>query len=405
MKGLNVLKKLFLLCSLYTITYLQADALSNILSTNQNALLEYDLQENYAKGKQLRKAWIKPIMLQYGKNYSKQFANQVVDTGSFTVGIDQPIFRSGGIYFAIKYADALEGANKAAITLKKREMIGRAVRLLFEIRQIKYRRKKLKLLIKNDTIKIRQMRDSYEAGLLDSSFLDQAILKKNQDETQLLELEVSMMDMRKNFALLSDENPDTLFLPRLKLISSQIYKGNNLELVRDKLRAKEKKYNAKMTWAKYLPTFSIQGQYNDSDLNPLFGNQSGLKEKYISYGFRISMPIDINMFSDIEASKLAQLKAQTEVLDRVHSIDTSYKLARRKLKILDKKIALSIKDEHLYRRLYKSTKNLVKAGEKTSFDIEMMLHSLEIKKLDKKIYDIEKQIELLGLYTKVESVD
>lgn len=377
-----------------------ADELSDILSDNKNILFDYEFRSNTAQSDMLEKSWINPIMLQYSKSYSKQFTDQTVQTGSFSIGIDQPIFRSGGIYFAIEYAQALRGANEAEIKLKKREMIGSAVKLLFEMKKMNLEQKKLALLIKNDKLDIRQKRESYEAGLMDSSFLDQAILKANQDETKKLETEISLMKLKQSFALLSEKDPNKLKLPKLKLISAQRYKGSNLELVRDRLRAKEKGYNAKMTWAKYLPSISLQGRYTDADLNPLFP-QSGLEEKYWTYGFTVSMPLNINMFSDIEASKVAHLKAQTEVIERKHTIDEEYKLIQNKLKIIEKKIKLARKDEKLYARLYKTTKNLAKAGEKTSLDTAMMFNSLKVRKLDQKIYELDKQIELIELYTKV----
>jgi len=59
------------------------------------------------------------------------------------------------------------------------------------------------------------------------------------------------------------------------------------------------------------------------------------------------------------------------------------------------------KDEALYRRLLKSTKNFVTAGEKTKLDIQTMRNSLEMKKLDRRIYYMDKQLQLLKLYAKV----
>jgi len=400
MKGLNVLKRLLVLCSLLLTSAVYADELSDILSDNKNILFDYEFRSNTAQSDMLEKSWINPIMLQYSKSFSKQFTDRTVKTGSFSVGIDQPIFRSGGIYFAIKYAQALRGANEAQIKLKKRETIGNAVKLLFEMRKLELEQKKLSLLIKNDKLDIRQKRESYNVGLIDSSFLDQAILKANQDETKKLETEISLMKLKQSFSLLSDKNPKKLKLPKLKLISQKRYKGANLELVRDRLRAKEKAYNAKMTWAKYLPSVSIQGRYTDADLNPLFA-RPGLEEKYWTYGFTVSMPLNINMFSDIEAAKVARLKAETEVIERKHSIDEEYKLIRSKLKIIEKKITLAKKDEKLYARLYRTTRNLARAGEKTSLDTAMMHNSLQVRKLDQKIYYLDKQIELIGLYTKV----
>ena len=401
MKGLNVLKRLLVLCSAL-FTSVVADELSDILSDNKNILFGYEFQTNTEKSNTLENSWIEPIRLQYKKSFSKQFTDKTISSGSFTVGIDQPIFRSGGIYYAIKYAQALRGANAADIKIKRKETIGNAVKILFDMKKTKLERKKLKLLIKNDAIDIRLKRESYEAGLIDSSFLDQAILKQNQDETKLLEMEMSLMGLEKNFSLLSDKDPNRLKLPKLNLISAERYKGENLELARDKLRAKEKRFNSKVTWAKYMPSVAVQARYIDEDTNPLFA-RPGLEERYFTYGFTISMPININMFSDVEATKVEHLKAQTEVIERKNTIDKEYKLVKSKLRIIDKKIALARKDESLYKRLYRTTKNLADAGEKTSYDTALMRNSLEVRKLDKKIYDIDKQIELLGLYTKVEN--
>ncbi|RRS31213.1 MAG: hypothetical protein P794_04465 [Epsilonproteobacteria bacterium (ex Lamellibrachia satsuma)] len=395
------MRKLLVLCSIL-FSFVFADELSDILSDNKNILFDYEFQSNTAQSDMLEKSWINPVTLQYSRSYSQQFIDSTVQTGSFSIGIDQPIFRSGGIYFAIKYAQALRGANEADIRLKKREMIGDAVKLLFEMKKLELEQKKLVFLIKNDKLDIRQKRESYDAGLIDSSFLDQAILKANQDETQQLETEISLMKLKQSFALLSDKDPRSLKLPKLKFISAQQYKGANLELVRDRLRAEEKGYNAKMTWAKYLPTVSLQGRYINPDNNLFFGTPNPkIGNSYYTYGFTVSLPLNINMFSDIEVSKVARLKAETELIERKHTIDEEYKLIQNKLKIIEKKIKLAYKDEKLYLQLYRTTKNLAKAGEKTSLDTAMMFNSLKVRKLDQKIYELDKQIELIGLYTKV----
>jgi len=392
-------------CCVLFCTYVSighADTLGDILSKNKNLLFEYDFRKNKAQSDKLQKSWINPIMLRYSKDYSEQFGNKTVKTGSFTVSIDQPIFRSGGIYYAIKYAQAFRGANEVQIKLKKREMIANAVKLLFEIRKTTLGISKLKLMIKNDVIDIRLKRESYQAGLLDSSFLDRALLKKNQDEASLLELQANLAELKENFSLLSDKDPNTVKPPKLKLISKKLYKEKNLELKRDRLKVKQEHYNTKVTLAKYLPALSVRARYVDEDVNPLFARSaSGLKEKYQTYGLTLSMPLDINMFDDVEASKVEALKAETELIERRKSIESEYTLIVKKIKIIDKKIALAKKNEKLYYNLYRVTKNLARAGEKTKYDAQMMYNSLQIKKLEKKIYYFDKQIELLALYAKV----
>lgn len=405
MKGLFVLKKFLIVCSILFASLLHADELGDILSDNKSLLFDYQFESNELESDMLSKSWINPIRLQYSKNYSTRFGKKTIGTGTFSVTIDQPIFRSGGIYFAIKYSDALRHANASDLTLQKRKLIGDAVSILFNLKKTKLEQKKMRLLIKNDTIDIRQKRDSYEAGLLDSSFLDQAILKKSQDEASLLEMELRLLELKQRFSLLSDKNPEELKLPTLKLMSKKHYTRENLDLKTDKLRAKVSNYNEKITWAKYLPTVSLQGQYIDGDLNPLFiGPGSSLQEKYYNYGFSVSMPLDVNAFIDVEASKVEKLRAAAQVLDRQETVKEEYQWIYNSLIVLDKKIALAKQDEKVYQNLFRVTKNLANAGEKTSLDTEIMNNSLQIRKLDQKIYGIDKQVHLLKLYIRVENV-
>jgi hypothetical protein len=113
------------------------------------------------------------------------------------------------------------------------------------------------------------------------------------------------------------------------------------------------------------------------------------------------MPLDINAFDDIEASKVAKLQAEVELLDRQKTVDQEYEWIVNNLDILDRKIELARKDEKLYRNLYTVTSNLAKAGEKTTLDAEVMQNTLQIRKIDQQIYAIDKQIELLKLYARM----
>lgn len=403
MKGSNVLKKLFLLCSLWVSSILCADELGDILSDNKELLFDYQLESNELESDMLSKSWMNPVRLQYNKNYTTQFVDNTIITGGYSIIIDQPIFKSGGIYYGIKYSQALRDATRADIQLQKRMMIGDAISILFNMKKTKLEQEKLKYQIKNDSIDILQKRESYDAGLLDSSFLDQAILQKSQDETALLQTELTLMEFKQKFVLLSDKDPKHLRLPVFKLMSKNTYSEANLELKRDRLRAEQADYNQKVTWTKYLPTVSLQGQYIDADLNPFFALRPDIKEKYYTYGFTISMPLDINTFSDIEASKVEKLKAAVEVLDKKNTVEEEYNWIDNSLSILDKKITLAKKDEKVYQSLYRLTKNLADAGEKTSLDADIMQNSMQIRKIDQKIYEIDKQIQLLKLYVRMEN--
>ncbi len=398
MKGLNALIKLYLLFSLS----LFGSELGDILSPTKRDVFNYKDKINELESNKLEKVWINPLRLRYLKNYTEQFVDDRVSTGSYSVIIDQPIFKSGGIFWSVKYAGTLKDANGLDIEIARRKMVGEAVNILFGIKQLALKDKKTLLLIRNDEIDIKLKADSYEAGILDSSFLDQAIIKRNSDETARLVLQMEMEKLLSSFASLSDKNPKSFVVPNLKLLNKDKYKKDNLELKIKRLRRDEKELLSKMIWTKYLPEVSLQGQYNGGDSNPLFQNPN-IKDEYFSYGVSVSMPININSIDDVESGKVAFLEASNEEMDSKRSVDLEYDLIIKSLEIIDKKIELDKKDAELYKRLYRVTSNLAKAGEKTAYDVEIMKNSMDIKKLDQEIHKIDKQIQLLNMYIKVNS--
>ena len=48
------------------------------------------------------------------------------------------------------------------------------------------------------------------------------------------------------------------------------------------------------------------------------------KEEYYHYGFKVSMPLDINSFSDSEAARMEYLKAQTLLDDKRRELQALY---------------------------------------------------------------------------------
>jgi len=396
MRGLSVLKKLFLIYSLFASAFVLADDLPNYLSDYKNLIFDYQGIKNDMETQKLHDSWISPVTLSYSKNWTNQYQRDTVAQSLFSIGIDQPIFKSGGIYYGIKYSKLLKGANAQQIKIQKRALIAQVIDTLYNLKKLKLQKRKLQLLIKNDTIDIERKNDSFEAGLLDSSFLDQAILKQNRDKLTLLDIESNIQKIRGAFRMLSKRNPDKLKTPHLKMISLQRYKKQNMDVALKRLKAKESKYKSKMVWSRYLPTVAVHARYNMTDIAA-----PGQKKHYGTYGITISMPLSVNSVNDIESSRVSYLQSMVQLQDSQRGAEVEYRSVRENLHILDKKIALSRKNEALYRRLYKKIKDSVKVGQKTKQDQQIMLNSLKIQRLDRSIYYIEKQQQILKLYTKV----
>ncbi len=398
MRDLKGLKKLLLLSNLL----FASDELADILSSNQNSLIDTKKAQVKVEASKLEKSWINPIRVEYSKNYSTQF-DKTSSTGHFIISINQPIFKMGGIWEAVKYAKALGRANSIDVELKRRELIYKAITILFNLKKLNLKLEKFNLLIKNDELDILIQKESYSAGVTNRTLLDRALLKRNRDITSKLELEMQIVKLKNEFSLLSDKNPQDITLPYFTLIDRDTYTNSNLELKRDRFRVEEKRHYKYMTWAKYLPELSISTQYVNEDKNPLFKN-SPMKREYYNYGFRVSIPISINADRDIEKSKLDYINAQISLDEDRKRVINEYILIKKRLDIIDKKIALSIEDASNYSDMLLTAQHLEEAGDSTNYDTQIVANNLQIRELDQKIYKYDAQLELLKLYQKVESL-
>ncbi len=116
----------FLVLSLFSIFTLSSCAFLNaqepleqqILSEDRLNLFEYNKEQNMESSSKLKKDWINPIDLSISKSYGDVF-----DSTKSSISINQPIFKSGGIYSAIKYANASYKFNDIDISIQKKELI------------------------------------------------------------------------------------------------------------------------------------------------------------------------------------------------------------------------------------------------------------------------------------------
>jgi outer membrane protein TolC len=94
------------------------------------------------------------------------------------------------------------------------------------------------------------------------------------------------------------------------------------------------------------------------------------------------------------------LKSQLKIEDEKRSLTSIFAQVLQNIKKLDKKIALSVENKNLYEKLLEDTRNLFRAGYKTEYDVETLENSVQIQEFDSKIFELDRQLELLTLYEK-----
>ena len=403
MKASTLLTLLCLSCSSTLFADGNNSTLEKFISSYKQLQFQYDYEKNDAQSSKLRDSWIAPIQINYSYSKSNPY-NRKQSNQSAAIRINQPIFQSGGIYYGIKFANASRLYSHYSIDVAKRKMIKDAIATLMQIKQTELKEEKQELQIKNAQINLEQKKEEYFSGQLDSGFLDDAIIQKNDAVSALYDIQTAKEKLVSSFHTLSDLNYKKVAIPHLELLSNKEFLAHNIVLSQNEAQIQKNRYRKNVTIAKYLPKVNLTAGYNWSlTTNQAFQIGSRVVSNsneldYYDYGVSVSIPLDINTFRDIESAKVDYLKAQVVQKDKQRELNSLYEQVMHNIKKFDKKIALSDENIQLYSKLLSDTKKLFKAGYKTEYDVKRLENSLKIQKIDTKIYEIDKQLELLNLY-------
>lgn len=386
-----------LLCSHSILANEKSVTLDSYISGFKQSEFKYDYEKNEAESSKLRDSWIAPLQLNYSYSKSKPYTQEQTNQNA-AIKMDQPIFQSGGIYYGIKFAQASKLYSDYSIDVAKRKMTKEAIALLMQIKQIELKEKAQELQIVNSDINLAQKREEYLNGQLDSGFLDNAIIQRNIVKAALFDIQTSKERLISKFQALSDLDYKKAKIPHLELISKDAFLKHNIVLKQNEAAIAKNDYYKNVTIAKYLPKVSLTAGYNytksEGQLFALMNNE----QDYYDYGFRASMPININTFKDIESAKVDYLKSQVLQEDKQRELVALFEQVFHNINNYDKKIELSNENITIYSKLLDDTNKLFKAGYKTEEDVKLLKNSLEIQNIDSKVYKIDKQLELLNLY-------
>ncbi len=377
------------------------EKLDSYISENKKEQFKYDYEKNEAESSKLRDSWIAPLNLNYSYTKSNPYENKQIQQGA-AIQMDQPIFKSGGIYYGIKFAEASKVYSNYFTDVTKRKLVKDAISLLIQIKQMDLKITKQNLMIKNSEINLAQKKESYLNGQLDSGFLDNAIIERNIVIQAQYDIQTNKERAISKFNAISDMKYEDAPIPELKLINQDEFLENNIVLNMSKSEINRNKYNKNVTLSKYLPQINFVAGYNwKESQNQQFipGAESISNETdYYNYGVKASLPLDINSFRDVESSKIDYLKSVLVIEDKKREQKAIFEQVMQNIENLEKKKQLSVENRDIYEKLLADTVDLYKAGYKTEYDAELLQNSVEIQKIDVEVFEMDKQLELLTLY-------
>lgn len=386
-----------LLCSLiFSNLYAQTETFDEkILS--EKRLKNFDLSQEQIKedSSKLRKDWINPITYQYTNNLGEDDKTQ-----RSMISINQPIFQSGGIYQAIKYADNSYKYADLDLAQQKKELIKEALNYLYNIEKANLNIEKAKYTLENAKIDVNRKKEQVLNGFLDASFLDDALLTLNTTKNNLVDLKYQKQELINNFNNISSNDYTNFELPTFTIFSEKEFLENNINLKKIEADVDKKGNYSYMTMAKYLPSvnaYYTYSKYHDTDNNTKYS-----KENDQTFGLSVTVPFDSRTFNDVQSKRIDYLKSKLNLENSLDDEKTFFKSKLQKISMIEERLQITRDDLEVYNSILKIINEEKEAQLKTQSDLDTLQNSQKIKSLDLKIYEVDKQIELLEMYAKLQ---
>ncbi|OQX74212.1 MAG: hypothetical protein B6D59_03065 [Campylobacteraceae bacterium 4484_4] len=366
------------------------------LSPEKRELFDLKRKKQSAETAKLKNSWISPIKLNASWQRNVNAGNFDGTTTSAGISLNQDIFRSGGIWYAVDYAKALGEAQALGIDIEEARELQRLYTLKAQYERDRLKLKQAKLRLENRRIDADVVKERYKAGEADISQLSRVMLQVDEAENTRISLQNALQtekyELRK---LYGDRSLAALTLPDIPIVDRENWLSKNLELLRYRKQIESDKARYKAVRSSYMPKISVNGNYGYSRFRGGFQSYDG--EEY-GYGVRLSMPLDVNTFKDIEANKIAYLSTRLAEKDRKKELENEYESRLSAIEAYRKKIEVAKRMIKRYDELYRFTKAEFKAGTKTSYDVASLKNSLQIQRIEQKIQRYNILLEKLALF-------
>jgi len=368
-------------------------SVASVLNNTKDKIFDKKIQKTKKDSSVLKNSWISPVIISATINKNTQ--NKITtNTKSITISWNQDIFRSGGIYYTIKYAKALGIYNIDLLKQQKLNLIKQVFKIKTQILRDELLLKQNELKLANIEINLQVIKDNYLAGNADISDINNILVQRDTQKMANLSLKKTIEIEKKELLKLTNKD---FILKDFPLITKNEYLKQNIEI--KVLNAQSETNYAKMkkTTTSYLPKITLNLQASHNDYKSELPAQT-YSDKPWSIGVTLSMPLDINYKSNIQSAKINYLKSKLEINDKINELSQKYDEVIKNINILNQKIIIAKQIKDSYKTLYNVVKEQYKAGLKTIYDVKSLKNSLEIQNLEIKIQKYNITLQKIDLY-------
>jgi len=361
----------------------------NYLSNSQKEILDTSKKSAKENAQKNKKVWLNDA----GVNASTSYNNEDIRTDDININWDQSIFEFGGIGYKIEYAKVKEVYDILGVDIEEKSLLSSLFEIIMDIKITDLEIKKTKLNIKNKEIAIAIKKDSYSAGEVDISELNDAIIYKHILQNTQVVSKAKRKRYINSLNELTDVDYTKIEFPKISMIEKDEYINKSTTLKQLELDIEAKNYTAKITDTDYFPSLKINLKYGHNEIEKISNDG-----EYYKYGVSLLMPLSFSASNTKQIARLDYLKAKQELAQNKKSVEVEYQNSLINIQSYKERKKIAIKDIELYASLLELGESEYKAGYRPLEDVLTLKNTKGARELDIEINELNIQKEILVFY-------
>lgn len=372
----------------------------DLLQEDKKELRKIDKEIIEKKYESSKDEWIGKINLNSSLGKDHDFTHDKTGDMSRSLGLSfsQSIFESGGIEYSIEYARKQLKSDLIAWENQNIALIQAIYETLLAIKKLKLQIEQSDYSLKNKDIELILKRIQYEAGRVDITELNNAIMSKNNQQKENISLKNSLKEKEYELSKYTSLKSNQIEIIDFEVVDKEKFLKDNLNIRYENSRVELLDTSYKQLKSTYLPKVTLNTNANYRNNQNEDDRQTG------AVTLNMSMPIfDITKDSKIEKSKLEVLKQKVNVKDMQNELEYEYEQILTQINSYDEYEKTISENLKLYEDLIIANQSSNAAGMSADYDLEILQNTQKINQYDLQINDINRKLQYTKLYFKTKA--
>lgn len=372
----------------------------DLLQEDKKELRKIDKEIIEKKYESSKDEWIGKINLNSSLGKDHDFTHDKTGDMSRSLGLSfsQSIFETGGIEYSIEYARKQLKSDLIAWENQNIALIQAIYETLLAIKKLKLQIEQSDYSLKNKDIELILKRIQYEAGRVDITELNNAIMSKNNQQKENISLKNSLKEKEYELSKYTSLKSNQIEIIDFEVVDKEKFLKDNLNIRYENSRVELLDTSYKQLKSTYLPKVTLNTNANYRNNQNEDDRQTG------AVTLNMSMPIfDITKDSKIEKSKLEVLKQKVNVKDMQNELEYEYEQILTQINSYDEYEKTISENLKLYEDLITANQSSNAAGMSADYDLEILQNTQKINQYDLQINDINRKLQYTKLYFKTKA--